>query len=80
MKIKVILESKHNSWSKIVTPIELLDSFEEDFIDKIICNNCNYISVMENGEPSCYGECVEKVIEDGYSLIFEEVDNNDDSC
>lgn len=74
MDIKVTLTSKDKIYSITTNPKWLLDNDEEKLITVIVCGNqCgyNYGLTYENGEPSCYGECTDKIYEDGFEIKFE---------
>lgn len=72
MDIKVILTSENMKCKTTVTPMLLLNMCEEDLVEQCVCGSCeNYRKSYENGEPYCYGECIETVYDSGYELGFE---------
>lgn len=79
MNIKAILISEDKEFSITITPKWLLENGEEELVEEIICTNqcgLNYKSTDESGEPHCYGECLDRIYEIGYSIKFEDVNEN----
>ncbi|MGB3464984.1 MAG: hypothetical protein WBA74_06935 [Cyclobacteriaceae bacterium] len=73
MNIKVSLASKALTKNKdcMVTPEWLLENEKDELLTRLICHECDHESVMQNGEPSCYGECIDNVVEQGYEIEYD---------
>lgn len=62
MKIKCTLGDNH----VVITPEWLLEKFEEELIEEIVCNGCHMRgqSLPESYEPMCFSECIDSFIEE----------------